>query len=66
MGAREQYEKWLQQSAYTLSIETFFDTINLSLPQPVEDLSVLPRDVTLNALQQGKRPTLAFTGPMIS
>jgi hypothetical protein len=52
--AKDQYEAWMQQSAFTLSIQDFFNTINISLPLPVEELSVLPRDVTLNALQKSE------------
>ena len=50
--AREEHENWTQHLVFTLSIEQFFDTLNISLRLPVEQLSVLPREVTLNALQQ--------------
>ena len=49
---REEDENWTQHLLFTLSVEQFFDTLNVPIRLPVESLSVLPREVTLNTLQQ--------------
>jgi hypothetical protein len=43
----------VQQFVYPLIVRHSLDTINISTPLPVEDLSAIPRVVTLNSLQKG-------------
>ena len=48
----DEYENQTQHLAMTLSAEDFFATVSVTFTLPVEQLSVLPRTATLDALQQ--------------